>query len=97
MPIKLLKFLEQIMMATFLIKLTLFKKTGILSKIIISLRKLTIKFHVRNQKSITFFAPFTFLLFDSRVCFPFNKGNEVKLKRNQKSNREKVNLSLNQF
>ena len=41
------------------------------------------------------FVTFTISLFDSGVCLPFNKGNELNLKRNHKSNLEKVNLSLN--
>ena len=32
--------------------------------------------------------------FDSGICLPFNKRIELNLKRNQKSNREKLNLSL---
>ena len=35
-----------------------------------------------------FFVTFIFLLFDNGICFHFNKGKEVNLKINQKSDRE---------
>ena len=34
-------------------------------------------------------------MFDSGVCLPLNKGTELNLKKNQKSNSEKLNLSMN--
>ena len=51
------------------------------------------KIHFRKLEDKTF----TILLFDNGACFPFNKANELNLKRTQKSNQEKVNLSLNKF
>ena len=43
------------------------------------------------------FLTFKNLMFDSGVSFPLNKENKLNLKRNQKSHREKVNLSRNNF
>ena len=85
------------MMDTFLLKLTQFEKTGSISINFLSLENLTINFHFRKNKSITFFVTFTILLFDSRVCLPFNNGNELNLKINRKSNRETSKLSENKF
>ena len=39
----------------------------------------------------------TVLLFDGGVCLAFHKGNDANLVKKIKSNREKVNLSLNKF
>ena len=54
MALKLFEFVKQFRMATFLLKLTQFEKTGSSRKTIISLGNLIINFHFRNQKSITF-------------------------------------------
>ena len=97
MPLKLFEFLEQFIMKSFLIKLTQFEKTGSICKILISLGNLIIKFLSPNQKSITFFVNFTFLLFDSGVCLFFEKKSAFLLKRNQKSNQEKLKLSVNKL
>ena len=59
------------------------------------LGNLKTEIHFRSKESITLF--FFNLLFDSEVHLPFNKGNAVQLKRNQKSNREKLNLSVTNF
>ena len=96
MPLKLFDFHEKFMIGAYKIKLTQFKKTGSIDQIFISLGNL-IKCHFRNYKSITFFVNFTFLLLNSGVCVPFNRGNEVNLKKNQKSNREKTNTRVNKF
>ena len=79
---------------TFPIKLNQFEKIGAIGKTFISQVNLIIKFHFRNFKSITFFVTFASLLLDSGTCLPFKKENEVNLKRNQKSNREKSKLSV---
>ena len=42
------------------------------------------------------FVPSTLLLFKSGVCLPLNKRNELNVK-NQKSIREKTNLSVDKF
>ena len=93
MALKLFELVEQFMMNTLLLKLTQFEKTGSVHRIFISLGNLIINFHFRNQKSITFFQTFTLLLFESGVCFPFNKRNALNLTRNHKSNRENSKLS----
>ena len=68
------------MMDPFLLKLTQFEKTGSIRKNFISLGNLT----------------FTLLLFDSRICLPFNKENALNLKKSQvkprkiKIEREKI-------
>ena len=80
------------MIDTFLMKLTLFQKAELIGKTFIALDISTIKFHFQNKKPIRFFATFTLLLFDRVVCLPFNKRNELNLKRNQKSNHEKSNI-----
>ena len=91
MALKLFEFLEQFKIDTFLRKLTQFGKTGLIGKFFVSLRLRNprMKFHFRNWKSTTFFVTFNLSLFDSGVYLPFNKGNELNLKTNQKSNREK--------
>ena len=71
--LKLFEFVEQFEMDTLLLKLTQYEKTGSIGFTFISLENLIINFHVRNQKSITFFVTFTLLLFDSGVCLPLNK------------------------
>ena len=48
MPLKLFKVLKQFVIATLMIKLTQFEKTGSLGKFIISLGNQKIKFHFRN-------------------------------------------------
>ena len=89
MALKLFKFVEQFMTDIFfLLKFTQFEKTGSILKTFISLGNLIIIFHFRNQKSITFFEIFTLSMFDSGVCLPFNKVNELNLIRNHKLNRE---------
>ena len=67
----------------FSMKLTQFDKTGSIGKFLIPMENLKNKFHFRNQKSITVFETLTLLLFNSGVCLPFNKGNELNLTRNQ--------------
>ena len=90
MASQLFEFLEQLMIDTILIKLTQFEKTGFIGNIFfISQGNSKIKFHLRNKKPITFFVTFTLLLFDSGLCLPLSTGNELNLKRNQKSNRKK--------
>ena len=69
----------------FLIKLTQFEKTGSIGKFFISQENLKNKFHFRNWQSITLFVTFTLPLFDRGVCFPFNKKNELNLKKKRKS------------
>ena len=76
------------MIDTFLIKLTQFEKTGSIGKCFIPLGDLKIKFQFQNQKTITFFVTFTLLLFDEGVLLPFNKGNELNLKRKQVKQRK---------
>ena len=49
-----------------------FEKTGSIGKFFLPLENPKTKF--------TFFVTFTFLLFDSGVCLPFKKGNELNLK-----------------
>ena len=72
-----------------MLKLT--QETGSIGTTFISLRNLIINFRFRNKKSITFFVTFTLLLSNSGVCLPFNDENALNLKRNHKSNREKIN------
>ena len=60
------------------------EKTGLIFKLFIWLGNVKIKIHFRNKKSITFFASFPILLFDSGVCLPFYKGNELNLKKKPK-------------
>ena len=36
-------------------------------------------------------------MFNKEVSLPFNEGNELNLKRNQKSNRNKPTLSVNKI
>ena len=67
MSFNIIGFLEQFMSHNFFIKLTQFEKTG-------SMRK-------DYKNLITLFKIFTFLLFDSGVCSPFNKGNEMNFKK----------------
>ena len=55
MGLKLFKFVEQIMMDTFLLKLTQVEKTGSIGKTFISLGYLIISFHFRNLKTIITF------------------------------------------
>ena len=50
--------------------------------------KLTFETRIRSR----FFCNFYTFAVRYGVCLPSNKGNELKLKRNQKSNREKSNL-----
>ena len=38
-----------------------------------------------TQKLLKFFVTFSNLLVDSGICLPFNKQNEVNLKRNHKT------------
>ena len=95
MPLKLVEFREQFMAGAFLIKLTEFEKTGSIDKIFISLGNLIIKFRFQNKNLIIFIVTFTFLLFVKGVSLPFNEGNELNLKRNQKSNRNKSRLKQN--
>ena len=88
------------MTATYSIKLTKFEKTGSILKFLYFAGNLKTKFHFRNtfkrpQKSITFFVAFQLSLFDSGVGLPSRKQTE--LRKIQKSNCEKVNLSLNKF
>ena len=85
MALKLFEFVEKLMMDTFLLKLTQFEKTGSIRTTFISLGNLIIYFHFRNQKSITFFVTFTFLLFDSGVCLPFNNVNALNLKKSSQT------------
>ena len=96
MALELFKFAEKIRMDNFSLKVTQFEKTGSIGKTFISLGNLIINLHFRNQKSITFFVTFTLLLFDSGVCLPFNKRNELNLKRNHKPNREKTKIEREQ-
>ena len=49
--------------------------------------KLNSTFETRGRSR--FWRSLHFLLFNSGVCLPFNKGNELNLKINLKSNREK--------
>ena len=77
MALKLFELVEQLMMDTFLLKLTQFEKTGLIRKTFTTLVNVIINFHFRNQNSITFFMAFTILLFDSAVCLPFNNGNAL--------------------
>ena len=87
MSLWLFEFQENI---TFLMKkLTQFEKTGLLGTVFIPLGNVKIKFHFRNYQLITFFVSFTLFWFDSGVCLFFKKVNELNLKRNQNSNREK--------
>ena len=97
MALKLLKFVEQFMMDTFLLKLTQFEKTGSIGISFISLGNLIINFQFRNEKFIKFFVNFTILLFDSGVCLPFNNRKALNLKINEKSNRKKLKLGVNKF
>ena len=94
MPLKLFEFLEQFIIDTLLIKITQFEKIGSIGKIFISRGNSIIKFHFRKKKSITpFSVTFILSLFDSGVCFPYNKRNELSLKRNQVKPR-KIKLSI---
>ena len=86
MALSLFEFLEQLIISTVFIKLNQFEKIGSMGKIFIPLGNWLIKSNFQNKKSITFFVIFTF---DSGVWLPFTKGNELILKRNQKSNRKK--------
>ena len=97
MALKLFEFRKQNVIDNFSINLTQLDKTGSTILLFISLGNLIIKIHVQNENSITFFVTFTLWLFDSVVFFPFNKGNECNLTRNQKSNRKKINLRLKKF
>ena len=72
MASELFEFLEQIMIDTFSIKLTQFEKTGSIGKNFISVGTSIIKFHFRNNNSITFFGTFTLSLFDIGVGLTFN-------------------------
>ena len=49
----------------------------------INLVKIILKFIILDY--IVVLVAFTVLLFDTGVCLAFNKGNEVRLDRNQKS------------
>ena len=71
MALKLFEFQEQFITSTFLIKLTQIEKTGSLSKVFI----LNSTFEKRS---------ITFLLFDSRICLPYGKRNELNLEKNLK-------------
>ena len=75
-------------MTLFLIKLTKFEKTGSIVEFFMPLGNLKIEFHSKLEVAHVFFT-FALMLFESGICFPFNKGNEVKLEINQKSNRGK--------
>ena len=101
MTLKLFEFLEQIMIDPAMIKSMNYdhieKKTGTIGNIFISPGDLKTKLHFRNYNSITFFGTFILLLFDRGFFFPLNKANELNLRMNQKSNREKVHLSLKFF
>ena len=70
------EFHEQLMIDTSLVQLTQFEKIGN-------------SVYKTPKHPITFFVTFILLLFGSGFCFPFNKRNELNLKRNQKSNRKK--------
>ena len=72
------------MIGHFSIKLNQFEKIGSISKFYISLGNLKVKFHFPNRRLITFFVNFTLSLFDTGVCLPFAKGNEMKLKKKSK-------------
>ena len=48
MALKLFEFVEQLMMDTFLLKLTQFEKNGLIGKTFISLENLIINFHFPN-------------------------------------------------
>ena len=63
MIFKLIKFLEQFRIDTFLINLN--------QEVILKIR-----FDYRNYKSITFFQIVTLLLFDRRVWFPLENGSD---------------------
>ena len=73
------------------------RKLDQLVKLFISLGNLITNLHFRNSKSITFFATFTILLFDSGICL-LNKEIEVSLEKiKRKSNLETSKMNVNKL
>ena len=81
------------------IRLTLFdkkaenEKTGSKGKVCIPLGNLLIKLNFETFDHVTV----TLLIFDSRVCRPISRRNQLNLERNQNSNREKINFYRKQI
>ena len=63
----------------------------------IPLGNLKTKFSFRHEKTIHLLVNFPLLLFDIGVCLPFNKRNEVNLKKSQVKLQNKSNLSVDKF
>ena len=97
MALKLFEFVEQLILDTFLFKLTEFEETGSIGDTFTSLGNPISNIHFRKQKSITFFLKFTLMLFNSGLCPPFHNGNALNLKRNHKSNRKIQNCEATNF
>ena len=53
------------------------EKTGSIDNTCIPLEIQENKVHIWNYKSLNFFVTFAILLFDSGVCLPFDKENEL--------------------